>query len=290
MTLFCALGMSLAAARYMRAFEQRVLHGSSSMQARLSSSVADDFVKIVEVGPRDGLQNESQLVPTSTKLSFIHQLSQTGLKAIEVTSFVSPKWVPQMGDHLDIVKGLAQKGQLLPTYSVLTPNLKGYEGAVHQGNVKEVAIFGAASESFTKKNVNCSIAESLERFSAIMDAAKKDGIKVRGYVSCIVGCPYEGSVDPKSVALVAKKMYDMGCYEVSLGDTIGVGTPASIARVLETVSQEVPMDKLAIHCHDTYGMAIANILKSFEVRFKLMPLCFSNAEFNGNQTDGSSCR
>jgi hydroxymethylglutaryl-CoA lyase len=238
----------------------------------VSSTSRDNFVKIVEVGPRDGLQNEPQLVPTSTKLSLIQKLSETGLTAIEVTSFVSPKWVPQMGDHLDIVQSLAQRGQLLPTYSVLTPNLKGYESAVHQGNVKEVAIFGAASESFTKKNVNCSIAESLERFSAIMDAAKKDNVKVRGYVSCIVGCPYEGAIDPKTVALVVKKMYDMGCYEVSLGDTIGVGTPGSIARVLETVGQDVPMDQLAIHCHDTYGMAIANILKSLEVCYRVFYL------------------
>ncbi|XP_067047349.1 hydroxymethylglutaryl-CoA lyase, mitochondrial-like isoform X7 [Acropora muricata] len=180
-------------------------------------------VKIVEVAPRDGLQNEKKIVPTETKIKLIDLLSETGLSSIETTSFVSPKWVPQMADHKQVIEGIKKIPGV--SYSALTPNLKGFEAAMESG-VKEVAIFGAASESFSKKNINCSISESLQRFEAVCEAAKKNCVRVRGYVSCVVGCPYEGLIDPKAVAGVAKNLLDMGCYEISLGDTIGIGTPA----------------------------------------------------------------
>lgn len=218
-------------------------------------------VKIVEVGPRDGLQNE---VPVSIddKVKLIDQLSQTGLTVIEAGSFVSPKWVPQMAGSGEIFAKINRVEGI--NYPALTPNMKGYEAAVAAG-VKEVAIFGAASESFSQKNINCSIAESLERFEPIMARAKADGVKVRGYVSCVLGCPYEGDIAVDKVVEVAKTLFDMGCYEISLGDTIGVGTPAKAKAMLSAVAQQVPMEHLAIHFHDTYGMAIANIYACLEL-------------------------
>lgn len=218
-------------------------------------------VRIVDVGPRDGLQNEKKLVSTDTKVELIARLGAAGLKAIEATSFVSPRWVPQMGDNSEVMARIVR----LPgvDYPVLTPNLKGFEAALAAG-AKEVAVFGAASESFSQKNINCSIAESLDRFVPVVEAAKAAGIRVRGYVSCVLGCPYEGEIAPEAVASVAATLYAMGCYEVSLGDTIGVGTPGKTRRMLDTVARQVPMDKLAGHYHDTYGQALANIYASLQ--------------------------
>lgn len=218
-------------------------------------------VRIVEVGPRDGLQNEKQVVSTDTKVELIARLGAAGLPAIEATSFVSPKWVPQMGDNAEVMARIIR----LPgvDYPVLTPNLKGFEAALAAG-AKEVAVFGAASESFSQKNINCSIAESLARFVPVIDAAKLAGVRVRGYVSCVLGCPYEGEVAPDAVAGVAATLFDMGCYEVSLGDTIGVGTPGKTRRMLDAVARRVPIDKLAGHYHDTYGQALVNIYASLQ--------------------------
>jgi hydroxymethylglutaryl-CoA lyase len=224
-------------------------------------------VRIVEVGPRDGLQNETFLVPTSCKVEFINRLSDTGLQTIEVTSFVSPKWVPQMGDHASVYNQIEKKSNV--NYPVLVPNVKGLESAIAAG-VKEVAIFGAASESFSKKNINCSIADSLARFEGVVKLAQKNNIKVRGYISCVCGCPYEGPVSPTAVATLAKKMYEMGCYEVSLGDTIGIGTPGSIRAVLEEVLKVLPIDVVAVHCHDTYGQALPNILTALEMGIQVV--------------------
>ena len=219
-------------------------------------------VKIVEVGPRDGLQNEKQLVPTATKIELIERLAEAGLRVIEATSFVSPKWVPQMGDNSAVLQGI--KRHPTTVYPVLTPNLQGFDSAIQAG-ATEVAIFGAASESFSRKNINCSISESLKRFEPVVSAASALEIPVRGYVSCVVGCPYEGAVNPKKAAEVAKILYDMGCYEVSLGDTIGVGNPASVQRMVEACTQLIPIEKLAGHFHDTFGMAIANIHASLQL-------------------------
>jgi hydroxymethylglutaryl-CoA lyase len=219
-------------------------------------------VKIVEVGPRDGLQNEKQLVPTETKIELIERLADAGLRVIEATSFVSPKWVPQMGDNAAVLQGI--KRHPAAVYPVLTPNLQGFDAAVQAG-ATEVAIFGAASESFSRKNINCSIAESLKRFEPVVSAASALEIKVRGYVSCVVACPYEGAVAPAQAASVARTLFDMGCYEVSLGDTIGVGNPASITRMIEACAGAVPIERLAGHYHDTYGMAIANIYASLQL-------------------------
>ncbi|TWW72318.1 hydroxymethylglutaryl-CoA lyase, mitochondrial [Takifugu rubripes] len=219
-------------------------------------------VKIVEVGPRDGLQNEKTIVPLETKIHLIDMLSASGLPVIEATSFVSPKWVPQMADQVEVMKGISRKPGV--SYPVLTPNLKGFQAAVKAG-ASEVAIFGAASELFSKKNINCSVDESLQRFDEVMKAAKEAGVPVRGYVSCVLGCPYEGKVEPAKVAHVAKRLYSMGCYEISLGDTIGVGTPGSMCEMLKVVSREVPVSALAVHCHDTYGQALANILVALQM-------------------------
>lgn len=218
-------------------------------------------VKIVEVGPRDGLQNEKQVVPTDIKVELIERLAAAGLPVIEATSFVSPKWVPQMGDNAAVLQGIKRHPQTI--YTALTPNLQGFDGAVQAG-ADEVAIFGAASESFSRKNINCSIAESLKRFEPVVSAASALEIPVRGYVSCVVGCPYEGAIDPEQVANVARTLFEMGCYEVSLGDTIGVGNPASIQRMIDACIKHVPIARLAGHYHDTYGMAIANIYASLE--------------------------
>lgn len=219
-------------------------------------------VRIVEVGPRDGLQNEKEVVPTTTKIELIERLTDAGLRAIEATAFVSAKWVPQMADATAVLRGIRRQNGA--TYAALTPNLQGFDAAIEAG-ATEVAIFAAASESFSRKNINCSIAESLKRFEPILSAASALEIPVRGYVSCIVGCPYEGAIAPQAVAAVAKTLFDMGCYEVSLGDTIGVGTPASISRLLEACGAGVPLGKLAGHYHDTYGMAIANIHASLQM-------------------------
>ncbi len=219
-------------------------------------------VKIVEVGPRDGLQNEKEVVPTETKIELIERLAEAGLRVIEATSFVSPKWVPQMGDNSAVMRGIRRHAATV--YPVLTPNLQGFDAAIEAG-ATEVAIFGSASESFSRKNINCSIAESLKRFEPIISAASALEIPVRGYVSCVVGCPYEGAIAPGQAAAVARSLFDMGCYEVSLGDTIGVGNPASIGRMIETCAKAVPIAKLAGHYHDTYGMAIANIYASLQL-------------------------
>ena len=218
-------------------------------------------VRIVEVGPRDGLQNEKQLVSTDVKVELIARLGAAGLPAIEATSFVSPKWVPQMSDNAEVMARI----QRLPgvDYPVLTPNLQGFQSALAAG-AQEVAVFAAASESFSRKNINCSIAESLARFEPVMDAAKAAGVRVRGYVSCVLGCPYEGEIAPEAVADVAATLFGMGCYEVSLGDTIGVGTPGKTRRMLDAVARRVPIDKLAGHYHDTYGQALVNIYASLE--------------------------
>lgn len=220
------------------------------------------LVKVVEVGPRDGLQNEKALVPTDTKVELIARLADAGLEAVEATSFVSAKWVPQMGDNAEVMARVERRPGV--AYPVLTPNLKGFEAALAAG-ATEVAVFAAASESFSRKNINCSIAESLERFAPVIDAAKAAGVKVRGYVSCVLGCPYEGEIDPQAVANVAGPLCEMGCYEVSLGDTIGTGTPLKAQRMIEAVAQRVPIGRLAGHYHDTYGMAIANIYASLEL-------------------------
>lgn len=219
-------------------------------------------VKLVEVGPRDGLQNEKSPVATATKIALIERLGAAGLPAIEATAFVSPKWVPQMADNAEVLRGIARRPGV--AYPVLVPNLQGFDAAVEAG-ASEVAIFAAASESFSKKNTNCSISESLKRLEPILSAASVLEIPVRGYVSCVVGCPYEGDIAPAAVATLAKALFDMGCYEVSLGDTIGVGTPGSVSRMLEATLRHLPAGKLAGHYHDTYGMAVANIHASLQL-------------------------
>lgn len=219
-------------------------------------------VSIVEVGPRDGLQNESATIPLADKTALVESLAAAGLKRVETGSFVSPKWVPQMADSAAVFEEIKRQPDVV--YSALTPNLRGYQAAI-QANADEVAIFGAASESFSQKNINCSIEESLARFADIMAQAKAEKIKVRGYVSCVLGCPYEGDIAPEAVASVSKTLYDMGCYEISLGDTIGVGTPVKTAKMLAAVMAVVPKEALAVHFHDTYGQALANILVALEM-------------------------
>lgn len=221
----------------------------------------------MEVGPRDGLQNESKILPAAVKISLINQLSQTGLKTIETTSFVSPKWVPQMADNIEVFEGINKINNI--SYPVLTPNLKGYEAALKAG-AQEVAVFGAASDSFSKKNVNCTSKESIERFRPIFEHARKDGIKVRGYVSTIVGCPYEGPIQPKAVCDVVEQLLELGAYEISLGDTIGVGTPGSIKKLLNEVLKLDSVEKFAVHCHDTYGQALPNILTSLDYGIRVV--------------------
>jgi hydroxymethylglutaryl-CoA lyase len=214
-------------------------------------------VKIVEVGPRDGLQNESRQVPAEVKIELINRLGRTGLSVIEAGSFVSPKWVPQMASSGKVLQGIEQ----LPgvNYPVLTPNIRGLESALEAG-AREIAIFAAASESFTRKNINCSIEESIERYREVVERALGEGIPVRGYVSCVLGCPYEGFIKPGAVADVAERLQQLGCYEISLGDTVGVGTPIKAQAMIEAVSSRVPLGKLAAHFHDTYGQALANLL------------------------------
>ena len=222
----------------------------------LPSPVLPPRVRIVEVGPRDGLQNEKATVPLAVKIELIDRLSDTGLPAVEAGAFVSPKWVPQMADTAEVLASIRRRSGV--GYPVLVPNMKGLEQAVASG-VEEIAIFGAASEAFSAKNINCSIAESLERFRPVAEAALAQGIRVRGYVSCVLGCPYQGEVPVSEVARVSKALLDLGCYEISLGDTIGVGTAGKARAVVEHVSAVVPLDRLAVHFHDTYGQALANI-------------------------------
>ncbi|MBS7660582.1 hydroxymethylglutaryl-CoA lyase [Pseudomonas lalucatii] len=216
-------------------------------------------VRLVEVGPRDGLQNEKQPISVADKVRLVDDLSAAGLAYIEVGSFVSPKWVPQMAGSREVFAGIQQRPGV--TYAALTPNLKGFEAALEAG-VKEVAVFAAASEAFSQKNINCSIGESLQRFLPLLDAARQHGVRVRGYVSCVLGCPYDGFVAPEQVARVARDLFAMGCYEVSLGDTIGTGTAGDTRRLIEVVGRDIPRDKLAGHFHDTYGQALANIYAS----------------------------
>ena len=218
-------------------------------------------ITIFEVGARDGLQNEKVMIPTAQKIELINLLSGCGFTKIETTAFVSPKWVPQMGDAAEVMAGIERTAGI--SYAVLTPNIKGYDRA-KAANASEVAIFGAASEGFSQANVNCSIAETIERFMPITEAAKADGIPVRGYISCVTDCPYDGPTPPENVAWMAERLIDAGCYEVSLGDTIGQGTPETISRMLDAVIDRVPASRLAGHYHDTAGRALSNIEVSIE--------------------------
>ncbi|KJK14785.1 hydroxymethylglutaryl-CoA lyase [Pseudomonas sp. BIGb0427] len=216
-------------------------------------------VRLVEVGPRDGLQNEAQPISVADKVRLVDDLSAAGLSYIEVGSFVSPKWVPQMAGSAEVFANIQQRNGV--TYAALAPNLRGFEDALAAG-VKEVAVFAAASEAFSQRNINCSISDSLQRFVPIIEAARQHGVRVRGYVSCVLGCPYEGKVSAEQVAPVARELFDMGCYEVSLGDTIGTGTPGATRRLFEVVGAQVPRAQLAGHFHDTYGQALANVYAS----------------------------
>ncbi|MGE8287624.1 MAG: hydroxymethylglutaryl-CoA lyase [Stenotrophomonas sp.] len=227
----------------------------------------NDFVRIVEVGPRDGLQNEKQQVTTADKIALIDRLSATGLRSIEATSFVSPKWVPQLADAAEVFAGIQRRPGV--NYPVLVPNEQGYERALAVG-VQEVAVFTAASEQFNLKNTNAGIDESLRRFEPVLARAKADGIKVRGYVSTVLGCPYQGEVPLADVVRVARSLHAMGCYEISLGDTIGVGTPLKARAMLQAVAAELPVDALAIHFHDTYGQALANIATCLDVGVRVV--------------------
>jgi hydroxymethylglutaryl-CoA lyase len=219
-------------------------------------------VRIVEVGPRDGLQNEARNVPTAVKVELIERLADAGVRTIEATAFVSPKWVPQMADHAEVMRAIRRRPGV--TYPVLVPNEKGLEAALAAG-VEEIAIFGAATESFSRRNINATIAESFERFQPVAKKALAQKLRVRGYISCVSGCPYEGAVAPAAVAEVAMRLADLGCYEISLGDTIGVGTPGTVKTMLEAVATGVPLRMLAVHMHDTYGQALANIYASLEL-------------------------
>jgi isopropylmalate/homocitrate/citramalate synthase len=219
-------------------------------------------VRMIEVGPRDGLQNEMKPVPAATKIQLIDKLSASGLREIEAGAFVSPKWVPQMADSAEVLAGIERWPDR--RYPVLVPNLKGYEAAA-AGKADEIAIFAAASESFSQRNINCSIAESIERFRPVAEAAGRDHVPMRGYVSCVLGCPYEGAIAPAKVAEVSKALLDLGCYEISLGDTIGVGTPGKAQAMIEAVAMQVPRERLAVHFHDTYGQALSNILATLEL-------------------------
>jgi hydroxymethylglutaryl-CoA lyase len=219
-------------------------------------------VRMVEVGPRDGLQNEAKALPAAVKIALIERLGEAGLSVVEAGAFVSPKWVPQMADSAEVLTGLKRKSGV--RYPVLVPNLRGFEAARTAG-AEEIAIFAAASETFSQRNTNCSIAESFERLAPVAAAAKREGIAVRGYVSCVVDCPYEGPIAPASVASVARRLRDLGCYEVSLGETIGTATPGRVQAMLRTVMEAVPREQLAVHLHDTYGQALANLMAALEL-------------------------
>ncbi|WP_460728440.1 hydroxymethylglutaryl-CoA lyase [Lysobacter rhizosphaerae] len=231
-------------------------------------------VRIVEVGPRDGLQNEKTIIATADKIALIDRLSATGLRSIEATSFVSPKWVPQLADAAEVYAGITRQPGI--SYPVLVPNEQGYERARSVG-VSEIAVFTAASEEFNRRNINAGIDESLARFAPVMERAKADGVKVRGYVSTVLGCPYQGEVPVADVVRVARALHGMGCYEVSLGDTIGVGTPAKARAMLRAVAGEVPISALAIHFHDTYGQALSNILACLEEGVAVIDAAVSGA-------------
>ena len=218
-------------------------------------------VRIVEVGPRDGLQNEKAIIPTATKIELVDRLSRTGLRTIEATSFVSPKWIPQLADAAEVFAGLARDPGI--AYPVLVPNEKGYERA-HEVGVEEVAVFTAASEAFAQRNINASIDESIDRFRPVLERARGDGVKVRAYVSTVLGCPYQGEVAVADVVRVARRLHELGCYEISLGDTIGIGTPLKARAMLHAVATQVPIEALAVHFHDTRGQALANILACLE--------------------------
>lgn len=222
----------------------------------------NEAVKIVEVGPRDGLQNESQAVDVDTKLGLIERLIAAGVSHIEAASFVSPRWIPQMAGSGELMRRVPRTAGV--HYSVLTPNLKGLEAALECG-CQEVAVFGSASESFSLRNINCSIRESLERFRSVIETALENKLRVRGYVSCALGCPYEGLIDPRKVAELALQLREMGCFEISLGDTVGQGTPRTTREMLEACVRSIPVSQLAGHFHDTYGMAVANIAVSLEL-------------------------
>lgn len=219
-------------------------------------------VRIVEVGPRDGLQNEAAIVPAAVKIELIDRLGRAGVATIEAGSFVSPKWVPQMADSADVLAGITRLAGV--SYPVLVPNMKGLEAALACG-VQEVAVFASASEAFSQKNINCTIEESLERFEPVMAASRAAGVKVRGYVSCVLGCPYQGEVPRTAVAEVSRRLSEMGCYEISLGDTIGVGTPRKAIGMLDAVLAVVPVEQVALHFHDTYGQALANIFACLQL-------------------------
>ncbi len=219
-------------------------------------------VKIVEVGPRDGLQNESAFVATPIKIELIERLAAAGCRHIEATSFVSPQKIPQLADAAEVMRAIRRAPDV--TYSALTPNLKGFEAAMDAG-ANEIAVFATASETFSRENINCSIEESLTRFEPVLDAAKRAGVRTRAYVSCALGCPYEGEIAPAAVARVAERLFNVGCYEISLGDTIGVGTPLAAKRMIEAVAEKIPLENLAGHFHDTYGMAAANVWAALEM-------------------------
>ena len=219
-------------------------------------------IQIVEVGPRDGLQNEKEWVPTETKISLIEKLADAGLTKIEATSFVSPKWVPQLKDAHEVFTGIKRISGV--SYPVLTPNMKGFERAL-EADAKEIAVFSAASEAFTQKNTNCSIEESINRFRPVLEEAQKNNIQVRGYISCVLGCPYQGHVPVEDVINLAAKMIEMGCFQISLGDTIGAGTPVQAKSMVQKVAEKVPLSKLALHFHDTRGQALANIYACLEL-------------------------
>jgi hydroxymethylglutaryl-CoA lyase len=227
-----------------------------------SDSALPSRVRLVEVGPRDGLQNEKAMVPTEVKVGFVERLADAGFPAVEATSFVSPKWVPQLADAADVMARIRRRPGV--RYPVLVPNMKGFEAAL-AANADEIAVFVAATESFSRRNVNCSIAESLDRARPVIEAARRNGIAVRGYISVVLGCPYEGGVDPRAVVPIAAAMHAMGAYEVSLGDTIGTGTPGATKALFEAVANEVPLAALAGHFHDTYGQALANIYAALEL-------------------------
>ncbi|MAU41130.1 MAG: hydroxymethylglutaryl-CoA lyase [Kordiimonas sp.] len=223
-------------------------------------------VRLYEVGPRDGLQNEPEIVPTAVKIDFIERLVAAGLRDIDVTSFVSPKWVPQMADHGEVMEGITRKADV--SYSALVPNMRGLEGAL-RARADEVGVFVSATEEFSQKNINCSIGESFQRLEPVVAAARAGGVRVRGYVSCVLGCPYAGDVVPAQVVPLAKQLFEMGCYEVSLGDTVGVGTALQVQNLVEAVGSAIPVENIALHLHDTYGQAIANAFAGLQMGIRV---------------------
>ncbi|CAF4790677.1 unnamed protein product [Pieris macdunnoughi] len=247
----------------MQCIYRHVLKKIKTSKRTITTSVPE--IRIYEVGPRDGLQNETKFVPTEVKVELIHKLASSGLKNIESASFVSPKWIKQMSDGVHVMTNIKKIPDV--NYPVLVPNLKGYEIA-KKCNVEEIAIFPAGSEAFSQKNLNCSVKEGLDRFRAVAEQAVKDGVRVRGYVSCVVGCPYEGPISPTAIAKVTEEVLSMGCYEVSLGDTIGVGTAGSVRRLMKEVLQVAKPENLALHFHDTYGQGLSNLLAGLEFGIK----------------------